>query len=96
MHRVVLAIRPRYVEKRTNDDLENVIDNENDSQSTRTKNQNEANPGDCSRRVEIDALTVIKQYTALLHDCIISLEDVYTTQFQSVRSEERRGGKECW
>ena len=63
----------------------NGVDIENDSQSTKTKTQNEASPDDCSRRVEIDALTVIKQYTALLHDCIISLEDVYTTQFQSVQ-----------
>jgi hypothetical protein len=85
LDRVVLAIRPRYVGKRTNEDLENGGDIENDSQSTKTKTQNEASPGDCSRRVEIDALTVIKQYTALLHDCIISLEDVYTTQFQSVQ-----------
>lgn len=85
MHRVVLAVRPRYVEKRTNDGLENGIDIEIDSQSTKTKTQNEASPDDCRRRVEIDTLTVIKQYTALLHDCIISLEDVYTTQFQSVQ-----------
>lgn len=85
MHRVVLAIRPRYVEKRTDDDSENDGDIQNDSQSIKTKAQNEASPGDCSRRVEIDALTVIKHYTALLHDCIISLEDVYTTQFQSVQ-----------
>ena len=85
MHRVVLAVRPRHVGKRTNDGLENDGDVENDSQSTKTKTQNEASPDDCSRRVEIDALTVIKQYTALLHDCIISLEDVYTTQFQSVQ-----------
>jgi hypothetical protein len=85
LHRVVLAIRPRYVEKRTDDDSLNDGDIENDSQSTKTKTQNEASPDNCRRRVEIDALTVIKQYTALLHHSIISLEDVYTTQFQSVQ-----------
>ena len=85
MHRVVLAIRPRHVDKRTDDDSVNDGDIENDPQSIKTRTQNEASPGDCSRRVVIDALTVIKQYTALLHGCIISLEDVYTAQFQSVQ-----------
>ena len=89
MQRVILAIRPRHNDK-INDNIANNGDSQNKAQSTKRKDQNlidskEEYSIDCEKRLEIDAITVIKQYAALLNGCIISLEDVYTTQFQSIQ-----------
>ena len=89
MQRVVLAIRPRHNDK-TKDNIAGNGDSQNKAQSTKTKAQNlidneEEYSIDCEKRLEIDAINVIKQYTALLRGCIISLEDVYTTQFQTIQ-----------
>ena len=89
LQRVVLAIRPRHNDK-TKDDIASNGDSQNKAQSTKIKAQNlidkeEEHSIDCRRRLEIDAINVIKQYTALLLGCIISLEDVYTTQFQAIQ-----------
>ena len=89
LQRVVLAIRPRHNDK-TKDNIASNGDSQNKAQSTKIKAQNlidkeEDYSIDCRKRLEIDAINVIKQYTALLHGCIISLEDVYTTQFQAIQ-----------
>lgn len=71
---VVVSIRPRHSEPRRSDSAVNTHATEP------LRNDNSRSSSNCSARTAVCARAVTKQFSALLHGCIVSSEDIYTAQ----------------
>ena len=76
---VVVSIRPRHSEPKQQYNSDAATDI-NTTEPLRNDNKNNSSSISSASRTAVDARAVINQFSALLHGCILTSEDIYTTQ----------------